>query len=192
MDAPLLVATARSLAAATADAASAGSLDIALPPETNPAGPPQTVREALQGAAFDLAWVPDVLAGRREGEAAPAQRGTDLLGADPAGAVAALVEAAVAAVGAHADPGSTTHLSYGDLPARDYLRDITGYYGLLTLDINRTASTQPSPEVVQGLWDHLGPVADDWREIGVIGPRVEVADDAPLLDRLRGLTGRRP
>jgi hypothetical protein len=46
--------------------------------------------------------------------------------------------------------------------------------------------------LVQGLWDEINPVADQWREHGIMPPRVPVPDDAPLLDRLLGLTGRDP
>ncbi len=49
-----------------------------------------------------------------------------------------------------------------------------------------------TPELVQGLWDEIAPDAEEWRKIGVYGPRVEVPDDAPLQDRLLGLTGRQP
>ena len=47
-------------------------------------------------------------------------------------------------------------------------------------------------DLVQGLWDELSPVADEWRQMGALPPRVAVADDAPLQDRLLGLTGRDP
>ena len=38
----------------------------------------------------------------------------------------------------------------------------------------------------------LSPVAEEWRAIGVFGPKVDVPDDAPLQDRLLALTGRQP
>jgi hypothetical protein len=47
-------------------------------------------------------------------------------------------------------------------------------------------------DLVQGLWDELSPVADEWRQMGAFPPRVAVPDDAPLQDRLLGLTGRDP
>ncbi len=47
-------------------------------------------------------------------------------------------------------------------------------------------------DLVQGLWDELSPVADEWRQMGALPPRVAVADDAPLQDHLLGLTGRDP
>jgi len=48
------------------------------------------------------------------------------------------------------------------------------------------------PELVQGLWDEVSPNAEEWRTIGVFGPAIEVPDDASLMDRLLGLTGRDP
>jgi hypothetical protein len=35
-------------------------------------------------------------------------------------------------------------------------------------------------------------MAEEWRAIGVFGKAVPVPDDAPLLDRVLGLTGRDP
>jgi len=40
--------------------------------------------------------------------------------------------------------------------------------------------------------DELSPHAEEWRAIGVFGPAVNVPADAPLQDRLLGLTGRDP
>jgi hypothetical protein len=53
---------------------------------------------------------------------------------------------------------------------------------------------EPSlPEaLVQGVWDEVSPHAEEWRTIGVYPAAVPVPDDAPLLDRLLGLTGRDP
>lgn len=48
------------------------------------------------------------------------------------------------------------------------------------------------PELVQGIWDELTPHIEEWRKIGVFGEAVAVPQDAPLQDRLLGLTGRQP
>ena len=48
------------------------------------------------------------------------------------------------------------------------------------------------PDLVQGLWDEIAPDAEAWRAMGVFGAAVPVPDDAPLQDRLLGLTGRQP
>jgi len=41
-----------------------------------------------------------------------------------------------------------------------------------------------------GEWDELCPIADEWRDMRAFPPKVAVPDDAPLQDRLLGLTGR--
>ena len=47
-------------------------------------------------------------------------------------------------------------------------------------------------DLVQGLWDELSPIADWMREIGVFPAAIAVPDDAPLMRRLLGITGRDP
>ncbi len=47
-------------------------------------------------------------------------------------------------------------------------------------------------DLVQGLWDELSPIADWMRSIGVFPPAIAVPDDAPLIQRLLGITGRDP
>ena len=157
---------------------------------------PQTVRQVLNYHAYDDAWVPDILAGRTMDEAGKDKFDGDLLGEDPKGSFAKLVDTACAAVESLSDEDldRTTHLSYGDFPAREYLQHISTFRGLRTYDFAAALgfdTTMPD-DLVQGLWDTLEPHAEEWRQMGVFGPRVEVPEDAPLQDRLLGLTGRQP
>jgi hypothetical protein len=94
----------------------------------------------------------------------------DLLGATPKSAFAAVVGRACKA-------------------AQD-----TYFRGLRAHDNARVIGVDPTlPAVlVQGLRDELSAVADEWRELGAFQPRVDVPGDAPLQDRLLGLTGRDP
>jgi hypothetical protein len=68
------------------------------------------------------------------------------------------------------------------------------FCGLRAHDIARVMGVDPGlpADLVQGKWDELRPVADEWRELGAFPPRVDVPADAPLQDRLHGLTGRDP
>jgi uncharacterized protein (TIGR03086 family) len=152
-----------------------------------------TLRELINYHAYDDAWVPDVLAGRTIEEVGDKYAG-DLLGDHPKLNFASIVETAVLAVRAFDDPDRTVHLSYGDWPAREYLKHITSFRGLRTYDIAKLigADTTLPPDLVQGLWDEIAPSAEEWRQLGVYGPAVAVAEDAPLQDRLLGLTGRQP
>ena len=164
-----------------------------VPDDMSARRPGLTLRQIINYHAYDDAWVPDVLAGRTIEEVGDRYDG-DLLGDHPKPNFAAIVETAVLAVRAFDDLDRTVHLSYGDYPAREYLRHITSFRGLRVCDIAKFigADTTMSDALVQGLWDEIAPDAEQWRQMGVFGPAVAVLDSAPLQDRLLGLTGRRP
>ena len=155
--------------------------------------PGVTLRELIGYHARDDAWVPDVLAGRTIEEVGDDHDG-DLLGDHPKLNFASIVETAVLAVRDFDDLDRTVHLTYGDWPAREYLKHITSFRGLRVYDIAKLigADTTMPPGLVQGLWEVLSPQAEEWRKLGVYGPAVPVSGDAPLQDRLLGLTGRQP
>jgi uncharacterized protein (TIGR03086 family) len=152
-----------------------------------------TLRQIINYHAYDDAWVPHVLAGETMAEVGDRYDG-DLLGDHPKLNFASIAETAVLAVRAFDDPDRVVHLSYGDWPAREYLKHITSFRGLRAYDIARFIGTDTAlpPDLVQGLWDEIAPSAEEWRKLGVYGPAVPVPDDAPLQQRLLGLTGRQP
>lgn len=152
-----------------------------------------TLRELVGHHARDDSWVADTLAGRTLEEVGTAHDG-DLLGVDPKGSFARIVEVAVGAVRGFDEPEKVVHLSYGDWPARTYLQHIIIFRGFGAVDMARVIGVDPElkPELVQGLWELVEPDAEALREWGVFGARVPVAEDAPLLERLLGLSGREP
>jgi uncharacterized protein (TIGR03086 family) len=153
-----------------------------------------TLREIVNYHAYDDAWVPDVLAGRTMDEAGREQFDGDLLGADPARAFAAIVQTACAAAEGFDALDRTVHLSFGDFSAREYFWQINSFRGLRAHDIARVIGVEPRlpDELVQGIWDEVSPHAEQWRSMGVFKAAVPVPQDAPLLERLLGLTGRDP
>jgi uncharacterized protein (TIGR03086 family) len=153
-----------------------------------------TLREIIGYHAYDDAWVPDMLAGKTMDEAGKENHKGDLLGDDPKGNFGRIVEEACIAARELTDLERTVHCSFGDFSARDYLTQTTMFRGMRAHDIARVIGVEPNlpAELVQGLWDEISPQAEAWREIGVFPARVPVPDDAPLLDRLLGLTGRDP
>ncbi len=152
-----------------------------------------TLREIVNYHAYDSAWVPRVLSGGTIAEAGDAFSG-DLLGNDPKGSYRRYSEVAIEAAEELRDPDRVVHLSYGDFPAREYLKHITSFRGFRAYDIAKWigATTELPPDLVQGLWDELVPEVEAWRQMGVFGPEVPVPEDAPLQDRLLGLVGRDP
>ena len=158
---------------------------------------PPTLREVVSYHLYDEAWVPDMLAGRTMAEVGEDRYGTpteDLLGPRPKEAFSAAVDRACAAARALEDLDRTVHCSFGDFPAREYLCQVSSFRGLRAHDLAVVVGADPRlpDDLVAGLWDELTPRAEEWRAIGVFGPAVPVPEDAPLQDRLLGLTGRRP
>jgi uncharacterized protein (TIGR03086 family) len=169
--------------------------DMVMPPSfATTADSPITLREVINYHAYDDAWVPDMLTGRTMDETGKDKFEGDLLGNDPKGNFTRIVNAASAAVRELDDPERVVHCSFGDYTAREYLWQINSFRGIRAHDIAEVigVDSRLPDDLVQGLWDELAPVAEEWRSFGVFGPRIEVPDDAPLQDRLLGLTGRQP
>jgi uncharacterized protein (TIGR03086 family) len=153
-----------------------------------------TLREIINYHAYDDAWVPDMLAGRTMDEVGKDKFKGDLLGDDPKARFAALVERACTAARELGDLDRVVHLSFGDFKAREYFWQINMFRGLRAYEIAKVIGadfTLPN-DLVQGIWDEISPHAEQWRKIGVFAAAVVVPHDAPLLDRLLGLTGRDP
>jgi len=167
--------------------------DSPVPDDMAPRQPGMTLRQIVNYHAYDDAWVPDVLEGKTIDDVDTRWDG-DLLGDHPKLNFASIVETAVMTVRGFDDVDRSVHLSYGDFPAREYLKHITSFRGLRVYDIARFigADTTMPGDLVQGLWGEIALEAEQWRQMGVFGPAVEVPETAPLQDRLLGLTGRRP
>ena len=153
-----------------------------------------TMRAIITYHAYDDAWVPDMLAGRTMAEAGETKFEGDLLGGRPVERFEAIVADACAAASAVTDFDMVAHLSFGDYTVREYFWQINSFRGLRAHDIAAVIGVDPQlpPELVQGIWDEVSPHAEEWRTIGVYPAAVPVPEDAPLLDRLLGLTGRAP
>lgn len=153
-----------------------------------------TLREIVNYHAYDDAWVPDMLAGQTMAEAGPDRFDGDLLGEDPRGNFAAIVEKACTAAESLDDLDRTVHCSFGDFTAREYLWQANYFRGLRAHDIAKVIGVDPvlPGALVAGVWEEISPHAEEWRAIGVFPAAVAVPDDASLLDRLLGLTGRQP
>ena len=144
-----------------------------------------SLRDAVHYIAHDDAWVPHVL----DGSDGPDME-TDLL---PSGfRVHAAV--AIAAVEGCGDLDRTVQLSYGEFSTRVYLVHIAGFRALRAVDIARAIGVDDRlpPSLVHGLWEAIAPFAEEWRALGLYDPAVDVPHDAPLQERLLGLTGRQP
>ncbi len=167
--------------------------DMTMPPNFATRSHP-TLREVINYHAYDDAWVPDMLAGRTMEEAGAAKFDGDLLGEAPVASFGEIVDRACAAADAVTDYDAVAHLSFGDYSVREYFWQINSFRALRAHDIALVIGVKPDlpAELVQGVWDEVSPHAEEWRGLGVYPAAVPVPEDAPLLDRLLGLTGRDP
>jgi hypothetical protein len=120
--------------------------ETVVPTEKTPRQPGSTLRKVINCHAYDEAGVPDALAGKTIDEVGYAHDG-HLLGDDPKAAFARIVATAVSAVRAFTDLDKTVHLTYGALPAREYLSSTSPTSAAAASTTSRTSSapTRPCP-----------------------------------------------
>jgi uncharacterized protein (TIGR03086 family) len=148
------------------------------------------VRALVNHLVGENRWAPPLLAGSTIEEVGD-RFGGDLLGDDPVDAWDRSAEEAVEAVG-RADLDATVHLSFGDVPASEYLWQLTADAAIHAWDLAR-ATGQPEAldvDLVAGVAEWFGGVEELYRAAGVIGPAVE-ATGGPQ-DVLLGRFGRDP
>jgi hypothetical protein len=155
---------------------------------------PPSLWDIINYHAYDDAWVPDMLAGRTMAEVGADKHQGDVLGDNAKAVFSGIVDRAVAAAQAVEDLTAPVHTSFGDFSVQQDLWQANFFRGLRAYDIALVLGVPADlPEaLVEGLWHELSAVADEWREIGVFPPQIDVPADAPLMDRLLGLTGREP
>ena len=177
--------------------------DMQLPPDfqTMGSGGDYTLREILDYQAYDEAWIPTMMAGTSIDEAGADAFGdpfgNDLLGDDPRKRFGELVDKSIEAVQGLDETvldERTVHYSYGDYPAREALWHAIVFRTSRAHDLAEAIGVDSDlpDDLVKAAWEIVEPNAEEWRQVGVFGPKVEVPDSAPLQDRLLGLMGRQP
>ncbi len=156
-----------------------------------------TLRSLINYHAYDDIWVPAMLAGKTMAEVGVDKwLGEDLLGEDPKGNFRRIVETATSAASSVTDGQlhQVAHLSFGDFTVQEYFWQITQFRTFRAYEFALLIGADPMlpDELVAGVWEQLLPNVEQWRALGVFGPKVEISDDAPLQDRLLALTGRQP
>ena len=138
-------------------------------------------------------WAPPLLAGATIEEVGDRFDG-DLLGTDPKAAWAAAARDAVAAVCWEGVLDRTVHVSFGDIPAADYLSQLVSDHVIHAWDLARAVGGDErlDPELVEFVLGYLGPQVDAWRAGGAFGPAVELPPGADAQSRLLAMSGRRP
>lgn len=150
------------------------------------------VRELVAHVVEECRWTAPLLGGATVDEVGDRFAG-DLLGEDPVGTWTSASEEAVAAALA-VDPGLTVHLSFGDFPAEEYLSQLAADHLVHAWDLARATGQDErlDPELVAAVADWFVDREPFYREGGVIGPAVEVGEDAGPAAVLLGRFGRDP
>lgn len=148
---------------------------------------------ALVGhVADEQLWVPPLLAGRTIediGDEIPA----DPLGDFPQAAVQDATAGMLATLD-DLDLDATVHLSFGDVPAQEYLMQLFADHLVHTWDLARATGQDErlDPEEVHDLLIGMEPMDEILRQSGHYGPRVPVPDDADEQTKLIAFIGRQP
>lgn len=83
---------------------------------------------------------------------------------------------------------------FGLMSAEDFIKMQIADRALHGWDLAKAINTDSMihPEIVATAYEFLEPQIEDLRDKGLFGPEYHVPADAPLQDRLLGLTGRQP
>ncbi len=152
--------------------------------------PDITLRALVNYHAYDDSWVADTLAGKTIDEVGDTYRG-DLLGDNPKQAYDDINTKSQETVRNFTDLDKIVHLTYGDFPAREYLKHTATYRGFQGWAIARFLGiddTMPV-ELVEGLSAVIMPSMNDWRAMGVFAPEIAVPPGADRQTELLCKTG---
>lgn len=137
-------------------------------------------------------WVPPLLAGKTLEEVGDSLDG-DLLGDDPQAAWHRARGGQLEAVDKLESPDRQVHVSWGQIPARDYLGQVLMDHVVHGWDLARAigAGERLDPELVEHCYAQAKPMEAMIRASGAFGEHVEVADTADTQTKLLALLGRR-
>lgn len=141
----------------------------------------------------ELLWVKPLLEGKTIAEVGDAFDG-DVVGDDPAAAYARAGTEAIEAARAPGAMTTITHLSFGDYPGEEYLRQILFDMTIHGWDVRAAAGADRdlADELVAEGTAYAAREVENWRAGGALAGAVEVGDDASDQDKLIALTGRSP
>jgi TIGR03086 family protein len=155
--------------------------------------PGWNVRELVNHLVNEERWTPPLFAGSTTEEVGSRFDG-DLLGDDPVRSFDEAAAEALAAVRADGALERSVHLSFGDHPGSEYAMQLAADHLVHAIDLARALGADETldAEAVAAVREWFGPMEPVYRDIGVIGPRVEVPAGAGPQAELLGMMGRTP
>lgn len=151
------------------------------------------VRELVNHVTNEQLWAPHLVAGETIEQVGDRYDG-DVLGDDPVHAFRSAAGGAVEAFGGAEDLEAPVHVSYGQIPLREYLTQMLTDAEVHGWDLAVATGQDPhiDPEAAELLLDVWRAQEELVRGSGVFGDAVRVPVDAPAADQLLGLLGRKP
>jgi uncharacterized protein (TIGR03086 family) len=149
------------------------------------------VRALVNHVTYEQLWAPHLVGGETVAQVGDRYDG-DVLGADPASSWRDALAGSVAAFDG-ADLDATVHLSYADVPCREYLTQMLTDAEVHGWDL-ATATGQDAtldPETATLLLGEWSAQREMVRASGVFGEEVDVDDGADDATKLLALLGRR-
>jgi uncharacterized protein (TIGR03086 family) len=149
------------------------------------------VRDLVNHVTGEYLWIPPLLAGSTIAEVGDRFDG-DVLGDDPAATFQAAVAGGIDAIDALDDVDRIVHLSFGDVPAGEYLRQMAADSLVHAWDLAVAigADDHLDKDLVADLATWFDGVEELYRAAGVIGPRVDVPQTADAQTALLARFGR--
>jgi uncharacterized protein (TIGR03086 family) len=149
------------------------------------------VRTLVNHLVYENRWAPPRFEGMTIEEVGDQFEG-DLLGDDPGAAWDDSAEEAVAAVTDDGALERTVHLSFGDVPGREYALQLFADTLVHGWDLARAigADERMEPELIDACAAWFAGVEDAYRGAGAVGPRPAIPEDADPQTRLLAMFGR--
>jgi uncharacterized protein (TIGR03086 family) len=151
-----------------------------------------SVRDLLNHIVGENLWVPELLAGKTMEEVGTKYDG-DVLGEDPGAAWEQSSMEAISAVEDLKDLDQVTHLSFGDFPASEYLKQMIVDITIHGWDVAKSTNQDDKldEELAEKAFELFVPMAEEWRQGGALEEKVKVDEDASFQVKLLALSGRK-
>jgi uncharacterized protein (TIGR03086 family) len=148
------------------------------------------LRALVNHMVYEMAWVPDLLAGKTVAEVGGKYDG-DLLGKNVLAAWRKVLANAVRAV-EDVDPEATVHLSYGNFPAEYYIRESGADMLIHGWDVGQALQCSLIFEraASQAVFEFVKPRAAELRASGLFGKQIPALAGDSTQAKLLALFGR--
>lgn len=151
------------------------------------------VRELVNHLVNENKWTAPLIGGRTVEEVGDAFDG-DLLGEEPKSVWTDSANEARSAVdGVTDDLDRPVHVSWGQIPAREYIRQLWTDHLIHAWDLARGigADEKLDPELVEICYQHSAPQEEFLKTTGAFGGKVDPPEGADLQTKLLAIFGRR-